>query len=96
MTIRNNTATAVASSTASTEAPAYNATLPVRATIAAWCALSGMSRSRTYEALGTGHLHAVKLGTRVLIDVAQGLAWLNSLPPAAIGPYGANRTKQDA
>ena len=70
-------------------------THPERATIGGWCALSGMSRSGTYEALGRGDLQAVKLGTRVLIDVPHGLAWLDGLPPAAIRPHGA-RTKQAA
>lgn len=96
MTIKTNKAAALASGTVSTEMPAYTAAFPARATVAAWCGLSGMSRSTTYEALGAGHLRAVKLGTRVLIDVPHGLAWLNSLPPAAIRPHGANRTKQAA
>jgi len=64
---------------------------PARATIANWCNLSGMSRSATYEALAAGRLRAVKLGSRTLIDVAHGLAWLDSLPPATIRPHGAKR-----
>ncbi|GAC1348615.1 MAG: hypothetical protein NVSMB18_37230 [Acetobacteraceae bacterium] len=64
--------------------------------MADWCKLSGMSRSATYEALGRGNLRAVKLGTRVLIDVPHGLSWLDSLPPADIRPQGAKRTKQAA
>jgi len=70
--------------------------LPVRASIIDWCALSGMGRSSTYEALGAGHLRAVKAGARTLIDVPHGLAWLDSLPPAIIRPHGAKRTKQVA
>jgi len=70
--------------------------IPAFATVSAWCALSGMGRSATYEALGAGHLRAVKLGSRTLIDVPHGLAWLNSLPPAAIRPHGASRTKHAA
>ena len=31
----------------------------------------GMGRSATYEALGQGHLRAIKLGTWTLIDVEQ-------------------------
>ena len=69
---------------------------PARATINDWCKLSGMGRSTTYKALGCGDLHAVKLGTRVLIDVPHGLAWLNSLPPAAIRRHGANRAAATA
>jgi len=44
-----------------------------------------MGRSSTYEALARGDLRAIKLGTRTLIDVAHGLAWLASLPAARIG-----------
>ncbi len=62
---------------------------PARATINDWCKLSGMSRSATYEALGRDDLRAVKLGTRVLIDVPRGLAWLDSLPLATVRPRSA-------
>lgn len=69
---------------------------PARATINDWCKLSGMGRSATYEALGRRDLRAVKLGTRVLIDVPHGLAWLDSLPPAAIRPHAAKHATQAA
>lgn len=69
---------------------------PARATVAGWCAISGMGRSATYEALGRGDLRAVKLGSRTLIDVAHGLAWLDSLPPATVRPHGAKRADQAA
>lgn len=46
--------------------------------------MTGMSRSVTYEALGRGDLRAIKLGTRTLIDVEAGLAWLASMPAAEI------------
>lgn len=69
---------------------------PARATINDWCKLSGMSRSATYEALSRSDLRAVKLGARVLIDVPHGLAWLDSLPRAAIRPHGAKRATQAA
>jgi hypothetical protein len=52
--------------------------------ISDWCALSGMSRSCTYEALGRGDLKAIKLGVRTLIDVEAGLAWLASMPAPEI------------
>ena len=68
--------------------------LPARATISTWCALSGMGRSTTYEALGRGDLQAIKLGTRTLIDVAHGLAWLATLPAASVRLHGASRRKQ--
>ncbi len=58
--------------------PAY----PLRATIPTWRRISDMSRSATYRALADGHLKAVKMGSRTLIDVPHGLAWLDNLPPA--------------
>ena len=67
---------------------------PARATIANWCTLSGMGRSATYQALAAGHLRAVKLGARVLVDVPHGLAWLDSLPPATIRPHGGKRDER--
>lgn len=70
--------------------------LPAYATVPEWCRLSGVGRSRTYELLGTGQLRAKKLGARTLIDVAHGLAWLDSLPVAAVRPHGAKRTGQAA
>jgi hypothetical protein len=52
--------------------------------IAGWCRMTGMSRTATYEALGRQQLRAIKHGRSVLIDVAHGLSWLNSLPAASI------------
>lgn len=66
---------------------------PAYAPIPDWRVLSGMGRSATYEALGRGDLRAIKLGTRTLIDVAHGLAWLGSLPAATVRPHGAGRRK---
>ena len=66
---------------------------PAYATISDWCALSGMGRSVTYEAVGRGDLRAIKLGTRTLIDVTHGLAWLGGLPAATIRPHGTGRRK---
>lgn len=66
------------------------------ATIAAWCRLSGMGRSASYEALGRGDLRAIKLGSRTLIDVPHGLAWLATLPSASVRLHGASRRKQAA
>jgi len=59
-------------------------TAPKYATISDWQRISGMRRTSTYEALGQGNLRSIKLGTRVLIDVEHGLAWLASLPAADI------------
>lgn len=56
--------------------------LPRLAPIPRWCAISGMSRSGTYDALARGQLRAKKLGGKTLIDVPHGLAWLESLPDA--------------
>ena len=55
---------------------------PKYCSIADWGAISGMSRSTTYEALGRGDLRAIKLGVRTLIDVEHGLGYLKSLPIA--------------
>ena len=43
-----------------------------------------MGKSSVYERLGQGDLKAIKLGTRTLIDVQHGLAWLASMPAAEI------------
>lgn len=59
---------------------------PSFATIPDWCALSGMGRTLTYEALRRGDLVARKVGDRTLIDVERGLVWLNSLPKAQFAP----------
>jgi hypothetical protein len=53
-----------------------------------------MSRSSAYQALGRGDLRAIKLGTRTLIDVQHGLAWLARLPTATVRPHGV--PKKDA
>ncbi len=73
-----------------------NRSFPAYAAIPEWCRISGMGWSKAYEALGTGHLRAVKLGAKTLIDVQHGLLWLGSLPQATIRPHGAKRTKQVA
>jgi hypothetical protein len=56
------------------------------APLPSWLAISGMTRTATYEALGRGDLRAIKQpgGRRLLIDVQTGLAWLRSQPPATI------------
>jgi hypothetical protein len=48
--------------------------------------MTGVNRTATYAALGDGHLRAIKIGRRTLIDVPHGLAWLASLPQASINP----------
>jgi hypothetical protein len=59
---------------------------PMYAPLPQWCAISGMSRTATYNALGRGDLKAIKIGSRTLLDVEAGLAWLRSLPAAQIRP----------
>lgn len=59
---------------------------PKFCTIESWGALTGMGRRSIYHALGRGDLKAVKAGSRTLINVEKGLAWLESLPPAQIRP----------
>jgi hypothetical protein len=54
---------------------------PHYATMPEWVRLSGVSRSRTYTALERGEVRGKKLGKRLLVDVASGLKWLDSLPP---------------
>jgi hypothetical protein len=56
------------------------------APIPKWVEITGVNRTATYAALGDGHLRAIKVGRRTLIDVPHGLAWLASLPAAAISP----------
>jgi hypothetical protein len=57
---------------------------PKFAPLPQWCAISGMSRTATYNALGRGDLKAIKIGSRTLLDVDTGLAWLRSLPAAQV------------
>ena len=61
-----------------------NLPAPKFAPLPQWCAISGMSRTASYDALGRGDLKAIKVGARTLVDVDAGLAWLRSLPPAQI------------
>jgi hypothetical protein len=46
------------------------------ATVKEWVEISGMARSSTYKAMNDGHLTAVKVGRRTLIDVNAGLVWM--------------------
>ncbi len=59
---------------------------PKFVTIAGWCELSSMGRTKVYAAISRGDLTAVKVDGRTLIDAEHGLAWLRSLPPAEIKP----------
>ena len=53
---------------------------PAFCTIQQWIDISGIGRSKTYELIASGKLTARKLGSRTLVDVQQGLAYLNALP----------------
>ena len=63
--------------------------------IADWVRITGVSRSVTYELLGTGRIKAVKLGNKTLIDFQSGLDYVRSLPPAEI-TTGRNRRPRPA
>ena len=64
---------------------------PKFAAISQWCAISGMTRTATYAALGAGDLRAIKQpgGRRTLIDVDAGLEWLRSQPAATFSKKAA-------
>jgi hypothetical protein len=60
-----------------------------------WCEISGMGRTSTYQRIAAGHLRAIKLGTRLLIDVDHGLKFMARQPAATIVlPH--SRTMPDA
>jgi len=64
---------------------------PAYATLDRWEQISGMKRSKTYQALGAGHIRAIKLDGRLLIDVEYSLGFLRSLPLAQIRPPSRHR-----
>lgn len=67
---------------------------PKYGSITTWMKLSGMGRSRTYEAMAEGSLPAIKLGARTLIDIGAGLKWLASQPKwAPTGPATTRHAK---
>lgn len=57
---------------------------PAFASYDTWTTISGINRTTTYDLLSRGELRAVKVGTRVLIDVAHGLAWIAAQPRAEL------------
>ena len=62
---------------------------PAFASVADWCRLSGMGRTAIYHALSRGDLRARKVGSKTLIDVQHGMAWLHSLPLASVRLQGS-------
>ena len=53
---------------------------PIYATVQNFCTMTGISRSTLYEALRDGKVMARKIGTRTLISVKSGLAWIEQQP----------------
>ncbi len=69
-----------------------SAARPAYATIASWCALTGMGTTATYEALARGDLEGRKIGRRTLINTEHGLRWIASLPAwSSSGPVARRR-----
>ena len=56
------------------------ADLPLYMPIKEWCKLTRMSRSKFYSLMKRGLLRTKKLDGRRLVDVRQGLAFLENLP----------------
>jgi len=48
--------------------------------IRAFCDAYGVGRTRTYDLIAAGKLHAVKNGPRTMIDVDSAEQWAASLP----------------
>ena len=48
--------------------------------IAEFCALTGIGRTKVYEEILAGRLKAKKAGSRTLITAESGKSWLDSLP----------------
>ncbi len=46
---------------------------------------AGIGRTKVYEEIAAGRLHAVNAGGRTLIPVTAAESWLASLPPIRIG-----------
>jgi excisionase family DNA binding protein len=65
---------------------ASTAPLPRYAPIPKACDLLGFRRTKLYELAGAGSIRIVKVGGRALIDMEHALAWMATLPTAAIAP----------
>lgn len=53
---------------------------PKFATLKQWSRIAGIGRTTTYKLIAEKRLHAIKVGSRLLVDVDQGLRLLRSLP----------------
>jgi excisionase family DNA binding protein len=54
------------------------------ATIPQTCERYGVGRSSLYREIGRGNIRAVKMGRRVLVEIASADAFFAALPPANI------------
>jgi hypothetical protein len=70
----------------SARAPPIVASLPPFVPVKAACVVGGFGRSKLYEVVGAGHVRAIKLGSKTLIDTASLLTYLEGLPAAQIRP----------
>ncbi len=57
---------------------------PLYLTIAEFCELSRIGRTKAYYLLADKHLSPIKVGKRTLIDREKAEAWLRSQPAATI------------
>jgi hypothetical protein len=70
--------------------------IPAFGPIETWCWVSGMSRDRTYDLIGLGHLKAKRVGGRAFIDIRRGMAYIQSLPDVIIHPRQRQPTQVEA
>ena len=56
------------------------ALMPLAVSIPEACRISGVGRTKLYQAIADGHVHAVKAGTRTLIILGSLTAYINALP----------------
>jgi hypothetical protein len=70
--------------------------IPAWGPIETWCWVAGMSRKRTYELLGLGHLRAKRLGGRTIIDIRGGMQYMQSLPDVLIHAPAPRQSEVEA